>query len=169
MIYIFRMVSNEAEDFFREFQLKDEQTFLDFHTCIQEELSYDASQMASFFISNDNWEKEKEIVLMDMGMGTDCTLMEHAKLKEHIKEDKQKLLYVYDMLSERAFFIEFSQTTNEIEGKDYPVCERSAGAPPAQLIEDELETLLRGSFEDEFDDNDGFQNIRLEDLDPDEI
>jgi hypothetical protein len=36
---------------------------MDFHNLLQDELEFDKSQMASFFMATDNWEKEEEFTL----------------------------------------------------------------------------------------------------------
>ena len=70
MVYKFVVLSDEDESFMREFEFLDSQTLLDFHNIIQEELEFDKSQMASFFMATDNWEKEEEFTLFDMGTGS---------------------------------------------------------------------------------------------------
>ena len=41
-------------------------TFLDLHVFIQQLLHFDEGQMASFFITDDDWQKNKEITLFDI-------------------------------------------------------------------------------------------------------
>ena len=66
MIYLFRIISDEDQDFFRDLVIDGSDTFLDFHRALQENLGYDPSQLASFFITNEMWEKQQEITLIDM-------------------------------------------------------------------------------------------------------
>ncbi len=172
MIYRLRMVSNEDESFYRDFDIEPGQTFLVLHKAIQEELGYDQMQMASFFTSNEEWEKLTEITLMDMGLGADTKIMEDVLIKDILEDCKGRLLYVFDMLSERAFFIESCFSHKAIKGKTYPTCEKSAGAPPAQMLMDDLSSLGATEFNmDEFDaefgteDENGPKFENIDDLD----
>ncbi len=170
MIYKLRMVSNEVEDFFRDFEIRDDQTFLELHNAIQEELGFDAMQMASFYTSNENWDKGDEITLMDMGSGANVRIMESTTINDLITNNKDRLLYVFDMLNERAFFIECCGSKNNIEGKEYPCCEQSAGRAPKQIdmIDNEddflnidpLDEELLGKAEDiKFESLDNIENM----------
>ncbi|MGB4293293.1 MAG: hypothetical protein WBJ37_10490 [Bacteroidales bacterium] len=132
MVYKFVVLSDEDDSFVREFELLDRQTLLDFHNILQEELEFDKSQMASFYLASNNWEKEEEFTLIDMGAGS--STMEDAVLEEIIYKKNQKLLYVFDFFNERALFIEYVGDTKEVEGRQYPVCTNSKGLPPKQIV-----------------------------------
>ncbi len=132
MVYKFVVLSDEDESFVREFEFLDSHALMDFHTMIQEELEFDKSQMASFFLSTDNWEKEEEFTLFDMGTGS--STMEDAILEDIIFRKNQKLLYVFDFFNDRALFIEYTGEAKEIEGREYPSCTNSKGVPPKQVV-----------------------------------
>ena len=66
MIYRFTLISDEADDFIREIQIDPEATFYDFHEAILKSVGYANDQMTSFFICDDDWEKEKEVTLEEM-------------------------------------------------------------------------------------------------------
>lgn len=132
MVYKFIALSDEDDSFVREFEFLDSHTLFDFHTLLQEELEFDKSQMASFYLATDNWEKEEEFTLFDMGTGS--STMEDAVLEEIIYKKNQKLLYIFDFFNERALFIEYTGESKEVEGREYPVCTNSKGVPPKQII-----------------------------------
>jgi hypothetical protein len=132
MVYKFVVLSDEDESFVREFEFLDTHTLLDFHNLIQDELEFDKSQMASFFMTTDNWEKEEEFTLFDMGTGS--STMDTAVLEDIIFKKNQKLLYVFDFFNERALFVEYTGETPEIEGRELPSCTNSKGVPPKQVI-----------------------------------
>lgn len=132
MIYKFVVISGEDESFIREFELDEENTLFDFHNALQEELEYDRSQIASFFTTNSNWEKEEEFTLIEMGPGT--TVMDEVSIDDIALEKNQKLLYVFDQFNERALFIEITGIREPVEGREYPVCTRSQGKPPVQVV-----------------------------------
>jgi hypothetical protein len=132
MVYKFLVLSDEDESFVREFEFLDSHTLLDFHNLIQDELEFDKSQMASFFMTTDNWEKEEEFTLFDMGTGS--STMEVGVLEDIIFRKNQKLLYVFDFFNERALFIEYTGEAKEVEGREYPSCANSKGVPPKQVV-----------------------------------
>lgn len=72
--------------------------------------------------------------MMDMGMGSeyDSYLMESTALEELLDHKGQHLFFVFDMLSERGFFIELVEM---IPGKslDKPVITHAEGKAPQQL------------------------------------
>src|SRR5512133_190465 len=120
MVYRFVVLSDEDDAFVREFEFLESQTLLDFHNAIQEELEFDKSQIASFYMSTDNWEKEEEFTLFDMGAGS--STIDNAELEEVIYKKNQKLNYVFDFFNERSLYIEYVGESDEIDGKEYPNC-----------------------------------------------
>ncbi|HNW57092.1 MAG TPA: hypothetical protein PKM69_04925 [Bacteroidales bacterium] len=131
MVYKFVVLSDEDETFVREFDFLDSQTLMDFHNSLQEELEFDRSQIASFYLATDNWEKEEEFTLFEMGAGS--STMDDAILEDVIFRKNQKLLYVFDFFNDRALFIEYVGEAKEEDGKEYPACTNSKGAPPKQV------------------------------------
>ena len=117
MIYRFTIISDEVDDFVREIQIDPEATFFDFHEAILKSVGYANDQMTSFFICDDDWEKEKEVTLeeMDDNPEIDSWVMKETPISELIEDEKQKLLYVFDYMTERCFFIELTEI---ITGKD---------------------------------------------------
>jgi hypothetical protein len=132
MVYKFVVLSDEDESFVREFEFLDSHTLLDFHNLIQDELEFDKSQMASFFMATDNWEKEEEFTLFDMGAGS--STMDDGILEDIIFRKNQKLLYVFDFFNERSLFVEYTGEVKEIDGREYPSCTNSKGLPPKQVV-----------------------------------
>lgn len=156
MVYKFVVLSDEDESFVREFEFLDSHTLLDFHNILQEELEFDKSQMASFYLATDNWEKEEEFTLFDMGTGS--STMEVAVLEDIIFKKNQKLLYVFDFFNERGLFVEYTGEIKEIDDREYPICTNSKGIPPKQVIfggtSRKLYNNIIVSDDDDEDDND---------------
>ncbi len=138
-----RIISGEDEDFFREIEISGGATFLELHNFIQKLLNFDEGQMASFFMTDEEWQKSEEITLMDMAMDetSDSFIMADIRLNKFIFEKKQRLLYVFDFFNERNLFIE----TFEIDGSECvaPKCIRLKGDAPEQL---DLSNLLQESM-----------------------
>jgi hypothetical protein len=123
--------------------------------------------MTSFFICDDNWEKETEITLEDMGTSSDMDswVMEETPLNELLEDEKQHLLYIFDPLADRAFFMELSEI---ITGKSLSAaeCTKSIGDAPQHLLDfDQLMAtqVAATTLDDTFGDDEDFD---LDELDP---
>lgn len=175
MIYKFTVLSDEVDNFVRIIKIDPESTFFDLHNTILDSVKYDKNQMTSFFICSDDWEKGQEVTLIEMESSSeyDNLVMEDTKLEELISDEKQKLLYVFDMISDRAFFMELTEI---IPGKTVikPEISSSEGKAPQQIIADEAVTIapklsLDENFygDEDFDidelDEEGFGDLNFDD------
>ena len=168
MIYKFRIISDEVDDFLREIKIDAESSFYDLHEAILDSTGYKDDQMTSFFICDEDWEKETEITLEDMGNSSseeDIYVMKDTRLNELLEEEKQKMIYVFDPLSERVFFMELSEI---ITGKtlDKPVCSLKKGNAPEQTIDFDQQMNTNAALD--LDENFyGDQEFDMEDFDAD--
>jgi hypothetical protein len=144
MVFRFLLLSDEVEDFKREIQIDADATFLDLHKAIVKSAGFADGEMTSFFICSDDWEKEQEITLveMDTNPDEDSFIMEASVLNDFLEDERQKLMYVFDYMTDRAFFMELREI---ITGKnlDEAICSKSIGDPPAQFID--FETIAAGT------------------------
>lgn len=167
MIFNFRIVSDEVDNFKREIKIDATATFLDLKKAICESVGYDKTQMSSFFLCDRNWEKGKEITFEDMGSepDQDVWLMDEAILGDFIEDEGQKLLYVFDYLTDRAFFLEMTEIITGRSLKD-PVCSLSLGqAPPESIDLDEFDAKIDAKqaaamtdLDEDFYGNDSFND-----------
>lgn len=136
MIFTFRLVSDEVDNFKREIKIDATGTFLDLKKAICESVGYDKGQMSSFFICDRNWEKEKEITFEDMGADADqdVYLMDECELGDYIEDEGQRLLYVFDYITDRAFFVEMTKSEPGKSLKD-PFCSLSIGHAPEETVD----------------------------------
>ena len=170
MVYKFRLLSDEVDNFRRDIEIDSDATFLELHKAILDSVNYPDDQMTSFFICNERWVKEVEITLEDMGgMSEDESyVMADTVIGDIIEEEKQKLMYVFDPLGDRVFYMELSK----IEfGKDIDqaVCTKSVGDAPAQVLNfDELmnKAPIVEASEDFNEDFYGSDSYNEDDLDP---
>jgi hypothetical protein len=141
MIYKFRMISGEDSAFLRDYELDCHCTFLDFHNFIQEDLDYEPSQLASFFLTDEHWNKGLELTLIDMenDAGPAAIPMESVKLHDLVKHKKERLLYVFDIFSDRGFFVELLDIMKVTSGTHYPRCSASVGDAPNQLMIEDVD------------------------------
>jgi hypothetical protein len=165
MIYRFTIISDEVNDFVREIQIDPEATFYDLHEAIRDSVDYLANQMTSFFICDRYWEKVTEITLeeMDDNPEIDSWVMKETRLNELIEDEKQRMLYMFDYLTERCLFLELSEI---ITGKEIKKakCTRKEGSVPKQTVE--MEDLSTTSSTLDLDENFyGDQDFDMEDFD----
>ena len=136
MIYKFTIISDEVENFMREIKISADAKFLELHRLILESCGYEDNQMTSFTICENGWEKGQEITLeeMDAGADEDSYIMAETELSEFLEDEKQHLLYTFDPLADRVFFIELSEIKTGktlAQGK----VTRSLGNPPQQTLD----------------------------------
>lgn len=136
MVYRFKMVSDEADNFSREIEIDSEASFLQLRNAILDSVGYSKDELDSFFLCDDEWQKEEEITLeeMDSSSDKDTWLMETTPLYEMIEEEGQKLIFVFDYLTDRSFFMEMKEA---IPGRNLaePICTLKMGKAPEQHVD----------------------------------
>ncbi|MBR6597187.1 MAG: hypothetical protein IKK68_04485 [Paludibacteraceae bacterium] len=134
MIYSFTIISNENDKFARVIEIDAESTFLDFNDALLDSVGYTKDQMTSFFICDEGWERETEITLMEMkftASDEDNYVMADTRLEELVQDKGQRLLFMFDSLNERMFFIELTAIKKGTLIK--PTCVKSKGEAPKQI------------------------------------
>lgn len=144
MVYKFLLISDEVEDFKRVIKIDSDATFKELHDVILDSVGYTKDQMTSFFICEDDWEKHTEVTLMDMGMESDedIWLMDNTPLSELIEDEGQRLMFTFDYLTDRSFFMELREIEfgEELEKAE---CVKSVGEAPTQTIDfEEIEKKM---------------------------
>ena len=136
MVYKFKLVSDEVSNFSREYQIDSNASFLQLRNIILDSVDYSKEDMDSFFLCDDDWERQEEITLADMGTSDDqdIWIMEDTPLNEMIEEEGQKLVFVFDYLGDRCFYMEMKEFLPGRSLAD-PVCTLKQGKAPAQYID----------------------------------
>ena len=154
-VYKFRvLIESEEEDVIREIEISDDNTFENFHDGIKKAFNFSGKQMASFYVSNDEWEKGREIALVPMDVDKDAEegevlVMSKTKLNSVVKKPKTKLLYVFDFLLMWTFYIELLSISTPEKKIKYPHCSKKVGKAPSQnskklnKLTDEDEEMLK--------------------------
>ncbi len=160
MIYRFTIISDEVEDFMREIKIDSDATFLDLHQLIIESCGYNDDQLTSFTICEDGWEKGQEITMevMDTDSYEDSFIMAETELSEFLEDEKQHLLYTFDPLADRVFFMELSEI---ITGKSMTggmVTKKFGDAPQQMLDFDDMLNMNPVGGADIFDEDDAFDD-----------
>jgi hypothetical protein len=123
MIYRFRVIlDNDTEDdIFRDLEIRETDTLEDLHNIITQSFGFDGMEMASFYLSDDQWNQGEEISMFDVSEGANpVRLMNETTINDVVHEVQTKLIYVYDFLSMWTFFVELAEIVEVIEGTDYP-------------------------------------------------
>lgn len=131
-----RVLVDHDNVIFRDIEVANNCTFADLHNIIQEAFAFDNAQMASFYVSNEDWEKGQEITLMDMGEKSDTgepiLLMNDVLLKDIVFDEGQKLLYVFDFFLMWCFYVDIVEFKNLDENVILPRITQHFGEAPDQ-------------------------------------
>ena len=160
MIYRFRVIldNDTEEDVFRDLEIRETDTLEDLHNIITQSFGFDGTEMASFSLSDDEWNQGEEISLFDLSEGSSSTrLMSETLINKEVHEIQPKLIYVYDFLSMWTFFVELAEIVEEAEGHDYPNLMFVHGQIPTEAPEkifeaDEFD--MDNEFDDDYDVDD---------------
>lgn len=158
MVYKFKLVSDEVSNFSREIEIDANSSFLQLRNAILVSVDYTKDDIDSFFLCDDEWQRQEEITLEDMGSSSDqdIWIMEDTPLNELIEEEGQKLVFVFNYLTERSFFMEMKEAIPGRTLRD-PICTVKRGKAPEQVIDYD-------EFEKQID-----QSAKLEDLDIEDL
>ncbi|HWK07331.1 MAG TPA: hypothetical protein VNS58_27050 [Puia sp.] len=131
----FRIYFEEDDSIYRDVVVKHTQTFLQLHQVILKAYEFDSKHQATFYRSNDNWQRGREISLdkYDKAYKVEPLLMEATTIGSEIRDPNQKFIYTYDFVRNWGFLVELINVSKEENGKlDYPAVVKSEGIPPSQ-------------------------------------
>ena len=131
----FRIYFEEDDSIYRDVAIKHTQTFLQLHQVILKAYEFDSKHQATFYRSNDNWQRGREISLAqyDKPYKVAPLLMENTVIGSEIKDPNQKFIYVYDFVKNWSFLVELISVSKEESSKiDYPAMIKSEGIAPSQ-------------------------------------
>jgi hypothetical protein len=163
MIYRFVLLSDEEDYFLREINIDADATFLHLHEAIAASVNYDKNQMASFFVCSYDWEKEQEITLIEMDAGSeyDNLVMADTVIGDCVSEEGQKLLYLFDYVADRVFFMQLKEITSGSLSE--AECVVSKGDAPQQIAEEvDLEAMLSTDMDEKFYGDEEFDYDELD-------
>lgn len=133
-VYKFRVTFEDHEDVSRDLEIKSTQSFEELHSAILSSIGFDHKENASFFMSDDNWKKGREISLTEKTNGeAKLPLMKKSRLCDFIADPHQKIYYLYDFVNEWTFHVELLKiVVNEDAGVLYPRIVKINGEAPKQ-------------------------------------
>jgi hypothetical protein len=131
----FRVYFEEDDSVYRDVVIKHSQPFTELHHAILKAYEFDSKHQATFFRSNDSWQRGREISLekYDRSYKVAPLLMADTTIGSEIKDPNQKFVYVYDFARNWSFQIELINVTKEESSKiTYPAVIKKEGIGPSQ-------------------------------------
>lgn len=167
MIYRFRIIlDNDTEDdVFRDIEIRESDTMEDLHNTITQSFGFDGMEMASFYVSDEQWNQGEEIAMMDMSeAGNEVKMMNETVINSIIHEASTRLIYLYDFMNMWTFYVELGEIVEEVKGTDYPNLMFVHGQIPDEAPEKTFEAEEEDDY-NEFDDDldlDDYDNLNFD-------
>lgn len=157
MIYRLRVILDVREDVFRDIEIDGDNTLEDLHNAIVQSFGLDGREMASFYLSDEEWSQGEEITLFDFSEGEKkAKVMSRHKIIEFLAAPHERMLYAYDFMNIKTFYVEVISIKEPEDGIIYPCVAYSYGSTPEFTDSDmeEIDDPDALDFDDEFEDED---------------
>ena len=132
----FRVYWEDDDSIYRDVVIRHTHTFADLHSSILKSYEFDSKHKATFYRSNDNWLRGREISLEkydDKTYVVEPLIMTDIAMGSEVKDPNQKFIYVYDFNKFWTFRVELINVDKEENKKiTYPSCIRTEGIAPSQ-------------------------------------
>jgi hypothetical protein len=131
----FRVYLEEDDSVYRDVAIRHKQSFFDLHETILKAFEFDSKHQATFFRSNDHWQRGREISLEQYEKPYKAAplLMKETTIGSEIKDPNQKFVYTYDFNKNWNFLVELINVSKEENPKiNYPAMVRKEGIAPSQ-------------------------------------
>ncbi len=162
MIYKVRAILDVEKDVIRDIIIDSSSNLEELHQEIAKAFGFNGQEMASFYLTDDEWNQGEEIPLFDMSDAGNEVSMKTTILNETLTKKGHKLIYVYDFMAMWTFFIELSETEVQITDT-FPKISFAFGDVPETAPEKEFTAdFSMDDFnlnDDPFNDASNFENI----------
>ncbi len=131
----FRVVVDNTDGVFRDIHIARTANFQSFHDAITKAFEFSGMEMASFYMSNDDWDKGEEIALMDIMVDPGeepVRIMADTAMNELVGAVGDKMIYLYDFMRMWIFYVELIGVSEESDAITYPNIALSVGIAPAE-------------------------------------
>jgi hypothetical protein len=133
----FRVYWEEDDAIYRDVLVKHSQNFAELHQIILRAFEFDQKHDATFFRSNDTWQRGREISkeVYEKEYKAPPLLMEETTIGTEIIDTNQHFIYLYDFVKSWSFLIELIQVIKNADADmslDYPMVSRIEGVGPMQ-------------------------------------
>src|SRR6187402_2460973 len=167
----FRVYFEEDDSIYRDVAIKHTQSFLQLHQVILRAYEFDSKHQATFYRSNDNWQRGREISLAkyDKAYKAPPLLMKDTTIGSEIRDTNQKFVYLYDFAKNWTFLVELINVSKEENPKmTYPAMVRKEGIPPSQYGTKSLLGERFADVEEKYDLTKGAEGFGMEGSDGDD-
>ncbi len=157
----FRAYLEEDDSVYRDIVIKHKQTFQDLHFAILKSYDFDNKHQATFYRSNDNWLRGREIsfAVYNKTYVAPPLVMADTVISSEIFDTNQKFIYVYDFSKNWTFLIELINVSKEESSKiTYPATSRKEGIGPQQYGTKSLLGDKFADIEEKYDLKDGLED-----------
>jgi hypothetical protein len=131
----FRVYFEEDDSVYRDVAIRHKQNFFELHEAILKAFEFDSKHQATFFRSNENWQRGREITLEQYNKTYKAAplLMKETPIGSEIRDTNQRFIYLYDFAKGWTFLLELINVSKEENPKlTYPALIRKEGIPPSQ-------------------------------------
>jgi hypothetical protein len=131
----FRVYFEEDESIYRDIAIRHTQTFRELHDSILKGYEFDNKHKATFFRSNDHWQRGREISLekYEKEYRVPPLLMDETSIGSEIRDPNQRFIYLYDFNKNWSFLVELINVSKEENPRlTYPALVRTEGIAPSQ-------------------------------------
>ena len=141
MVYKIRVILDSEENVIRDIAIQRTDTLEDLHNAITNAFGFSGSEMASFYLSDDEWNQGEEFPLFDMSETPgEVTQMGEIAIKEVLTKANDKLIYVYDFIFMWTFYVELIEVNEEVDPNILPALLFSLGEIPGEAPEKNFES-----------------------------
>lgn len=134
-LFKFRVYWEDDDNIYRDIVLKTGQTFQSFNQAILTAFEFDNKHQSSFFSSNDNWLRGREISSEVLVNKKDAPALSMIKtpVSALVEKPDEKFVFTYDPAKKWTFLVELiGIEKDEDSKKEYPICTKKEGVAPAQ-------------------------------------
>ena len=161
----FRAYFEEDDSVYRDVAIRHSQSFLELHEAILKAYEFDTKHDATFYRSNDNWQRGREISLQlyNKAYKAPPLLMKDTTIGSEIRDTNQKFVYLYDFAKNWTFLVELINVSKEENPKmTYPALVRKEGIPPSQYGTKSLLGERFADVEEKYDLTKGAEGFGVE-------
>ena len=172
----FRVYLEEDDAVYRDIVIRHMQNFQELHFAILKAYEFDSKHKATFYSSNDNWQRGREISFerYDKPYVVEPLIMADITIGSEIRDTNQKFVYEYDFEKHWLFLVELINVSKEESSKtSYPSVSRIEGIGPQQYGTKSLLGDKFADIEEKYDLAEAAEGFGTEgeeaEADPDEV
>jgi hypothetical protein len=168
----FRGYFEEDETIYRDVAIRHTQSFRDLYESVLKAYEFDNKHQATFFRSNDKWQRGREITLSvyEKEYQAPPLLMDETTIGAEIRNPNQRFVLVYDFSRNWVFHLELINVAKEEDAKlSYPAITRVEGIAPSQYGTKGLLGEKFAEIEEKYDLNQGEEGFGEKDEEGEDI